>query len=76
MNVKSIIIGLVLGLAIAAMTGAVIARNPQCTTFAIDQYVPHTTATGELILVDLSSATARYVRIEDTSVPADAVKVR
>lgn len=76
MNTKSIIVGVILGIAIAAMTSAVVARNPQCTTFAIDQYVPHVTASGELILVDLSDATARYVRIEDSSVPLNAVKVR
>jgi len=76
MNVKSLYVGIVVGAVI--MAAAVIMLVPSAkakpiTTFAIDQYVPQITDTGALVIVDLSTGMAQYVRMEGSK---DVVHVR
>ena len=71
MNAKTLIIGIVLGILVTVSLGA-----RSVTPFATEQFIPMTTASGELVLVDLVTATARYVELENSSVPSKVVRPR
>lgn len=61
MNARNFIIGIVLGILVTVTLGA-----RRIAPFTGDQILPITTVSGELVLVDIVSGRARFVKMEDS----------